>query len=1108
MAVPIYLKRGLSTNRTGETPALGEPLYDTDTGRLYIGDGVTAGGNEIPYSLNTHTHDGLTPAGGTAGQVLTKDTATDYDYSWQDAASGGITAIADATDTDFTGISDKDLMRWDSAAGDWVDISLAKIGIAISADPTTTPLATGTDSFAVGHGASAAGLDSIAIGSQSDAHEYGNIAIGRNTVAGQTGGASTEYDAVAVGASSKAYETATVAIGVNATAGVSAGTSSDSAIAIGNNPEATAASSISIGSYSNATSANAVALGANANAINGDALALGNQVYARGVSSIAVGDTAVAKETNGISIGPSANSGITNAAGTEAGAISIGWGSNAYETESIAMGRAAVAGNTTGSITAYTIALGSYANARGLEAIAIGRQAYAYEQDNIAIGSEAYAGQTGAGTTEAYCIAIGDRAKAYERSCISLGVLATTGKATTSVDPNGIAIGSTSLADAEAGVALGHLANARALYAIAIGREAYAYESSTIAIGYDAIAGQTIDGTAEADSVSIGASSRAYEYNSVSIGPGAVAGKSATSLDPYAVALGSNALADASGSTALGYSSQARGNDSISIGNGVARETDCIAIGRNSIAGQTVGGATETYALAVGVTAYAYETYCVAIGNNARAGNSSTSTDPYGVALGYSATASGERSVAIGPSVQSTVDNEAHFGTSNTNKFYMDANADMHFAGSINLTSTSAENITHSNVTSAHSPSLTVQASSASTVDYNGGDLNLYAGNATGGTTSYAGDVTVAGGRRGTLDVADRASITCQGNFTFSSTSYGGNLTLQAGQASAEANSGYIALRTHGTERMRVLEDGTVGIGTSSPGTNNIVHITNDGINNLMIESTSATDNEAGIRLKNTYDTATQWNIKNTATGTFRISKDGSDVVDYESDGSGANTFKSPTGSGCSISIDASYDTTTTRTANLYLKQDDQTSLLRLGTGDTFELRQDSVGAASGPMIQLHDRTAAGNGRARIYGSTNSTSGTNVCIDFYNGYNGTAEEALGVWYSDKDFWCYGAIGSTGTCCSSDLKLKENLSRISDSGEILDAISGQRFTWKERQTKDMGVIAQEVEKVAPELVTQNRSEEDPHLTLNYNGLIAVLIEEVKSLRTRVAELEAA
>jgi hypothetical protein len=44
MANAFQFKRGLETNRAGETPAQGEPLWVTDTQELYVGDGSTAGG--------------------------------------------------------------------------------------------------------------------------------------------------------------------------------------------------------------------------------------------------------------------------------------------------------------------------------------------------------------------------------------------------------------------------------------------------------------------------------------------------------------------------------------------------------------------------------------------------------------------------------------------------------------------------------------------------------------------------------------------------------------------------------------------------------------------------------------------------------------------------------------------------------------------------------------------------------------------------------------------------------------------------------------------------------------------------------------------------------
>ena len=49
---------------------------------------------------------------------------------------------------------------------------------------------------------------------------------------------------------------------------------------------------------------------------------------------------------------------------------------------------------------------------------------------------------------------------------------------------------------------------------------------------------------------------------------------------------------------------------------------------------------------------------------------------------------------------------------------------------------------------------------------------------------------------------------------------------------------------------------------------------------------------------------------------------------------------------------------------------------------------------------------------------------------------------------------------------------------------------------------MGVIAQELEKVFPELVKQS----DSHKSVNYNGLIGVLIEAIKEQQKQIEELK--
>lgn len=47
MANKVKFWRGIEADRTGVTPEEGQPLWTTDTKKLYVGDGSTAGGIEV-----------------------------------------------------------------------------------------------------------------------------------------------------------------------------------------------------------------------------------------------------------------------------------------------------------------------------------------------------------------------------------------------------------------------------------------------------------------------------------------------------------------------------------------------------------------------------------------------------------------------------------------------------------------------------------------------------------------------------------------------------------------------------------------------------------------------------------------------------------------------------------------------------------------------------------------------------------------------------------------------------------------------------------------------------------------------------------------------------
>tara|TARA_R110000796_G_scaffold203547_1_gene319821 strand:- start:227 stop:1177 length:951 start_codon:yes stop_codon:yes gene_type:complete len=99
--------------------------------------------------------------------------------------------------------------------------------------------------------------------------------------------------------------------------------------------------------------------------------------------------------------------------------------------------------------------------------------------------------------------------------------------------------------------------------------------------------------------------------------------------------------------------------------------------------------------------------------------------------------------------------------------------------------------------------------------------------------------------------------------------------------------------------------------------------------------------------------------------------------------------------------------------------------------------------------------------------------------------------------------------------SSDVALKENIINIPDPLEALKKLNGVLFDWKKEyidqrggedgyfvRKKDVGVIAQEVEKVLPEAVAQRQ---DGVKAVKYDRLTCLLIEAVKVLNNKIEVL---
>ena len=98
--------------------------------------------------------------------------------------------------------------------------------------------------------------------------------------------------------------------------------------------------------------------------------------------------------------------------------------------------------------------------------------------------------------------------------------------------------------------------------------------------------------------------------------------------------------------------------------------------------------------------------------------------------------------------------------------------------------------------------------------------------------------------------------------------------------------------------------------------------------------------------------------------------------------------------------------------------------------------------------------------------------------------------------------------------SSDRRWKKNIINISNPLDKISKIGGYEFDWKElteeeRETQhgnsghDVGVIAQEIQEVLPEVVKER---DNGYLAVDYEKIVPLLIESIKELKNEVEELK--
>ena len=154
---------------------------------------------------------------------------------------------------------------------------------------------------------------------------------------------------------------------------------------------------------------------------------------------------------------------------------------------------------------------------------------------------------------------------------------------------------------------------------------------------------------------------------------------------------------------------------------------------------------------------------------------------------------------------------------------------------------------------------------------------------------------------------------------------------------------------------------------------------------------------------------------------------------------------------------------------------------------------QMAISINSSDVVSMKNQTTFTNG-IEVTSGTNSTSKTTGTVKVTGGVG--IAKTLNV---GEDVVAYA---------SSDKRYKDNLQAITNPIDKVKSLTGYTFTWNDKHEQfngnnDIGVVAQEVEKILPEIVD---TRDDGYKAVKYEKMVALLIEAVKDQQTQIDDLK--
>jgi hypothetical protein len=195
-------------------------------------------------------------------------------------------------------------------------------------------------------------------------------------------------------------------------------------------------------------------------------------------------------------------------------------------------------------------------------------------------------------------------------------------------------------------------------------------------------------------------------------------------------------------------------------------------------------------------------------------------------------------------------------------------------------------------------------------------------------------------------------------------------------------------------------------------------------------------------------------------------------------------------------------------------------STANVGIGVTSPASKlDVTGTDNGDTVRVANTGTYGGTISFNQGSGNTNIGYVGSIRAFEG-NGSGDNGIGLFSRNRiSFYLNSAspsvtIATSGTLTvsgdvvaygnPSDKRLKENIKPIESALDKAMKLQGVTFDWKKSDSilkikEDIGFIAQDVQKVVPELVREN---EDGMLSMRHQGIAPILIEAIKELKAEI------